>query len=205
MAKVDMKKELKELYFPPKKPVMVDVPEMNFLMVDGGGDPNTSQEYKDSIEVLYTMSYTLKFMIKGENPEHDYTVMPLEGLWWADDMSSFLAGEKGEWKWTSMIMQPEFVTEKHVGEAIGQVKEKKDPIALPKCRFEAFREGLSGQIMHIGPYAEEAPNIEKLHAFIKEQGHEFDGLVQKHHEIYLSDPGRTAPERLKTVIRQPVK
>jgi len=121
--------------------VMVDVPEMNFLMVDGAGDPNTSQEYQESIEVLYAMSYTLKFMVKKEDPEHDYTVMPLEGLWWAEDMDLFLVGDKGSWKWTSMIMQPEFVTEKRVSEAVEQVKAKKDPMALPKCRFEAFHEG----------------------------------------------------------------
>ena len=203
MKKLDLKKELKHLYSPsPKEPVLVDVLDMNFLMVDGAGDPNTAQEYKDSIEVLYAMSYTLKFMVKKEDPEHDYTVMPLEGLWWGDDPDFLLVGEKDTWNWTSMIMQPEFVTEKHVAEAVEQVKEKKDPVALPKCRFEAFHEGLSAQIMHIGPYAEEEPTIKRLHAFIEEQGHRPRG---KHHEIYLSDPRRAAPEKLKTVVRQPVE
>ena len=203
MKKLDLKKELKHLYSPsPKEPVLVDVPDMNFLMVDGAGDPNTAQEYKDSIEVLYAMSYTLKFMVKKENPEHDYMVMPIEGLWWGDDPNFLLVGEKDTWNWTSMIMQPEFVTEKHVAGAVEQVKEKKDPVALPKCRFEAFHEGLSAQIMHIGPYAEEEPTIKRLHAFIEEQGHRPRG---KHHEIYLSDPRRAAPEKLKTVVRQPVE
>lgn len=202
MKKLDLKKELKHLYSPsPKEPVLVDLPDMNFLMVDGAGDPNTAQEYKDSIEVLYAMSYTLKFMVKIEDPENDYTVMPLEGLWWGED-ESFLFGDKDAFKWTSMIMQPEFVTEKYVAEAIEQVKRKKDPVALPKCRFESFHEGLSAQIMHIGPYAEETPTIEKLHAFIEEQGHKLRG---KHHEVYLSDPRRAAPEKLKTVVRQPVE
>jgi len=203
MKKLDLKKELKRLYSPsPKEPVLVDVPDMNFLMVDGAGDPNTAQEYKDSIEVLYAMSYTLKFMVKKEDPEHDYTVMPLEGLWWGDDPNFLLVGEKDTWNWTSMIMQPEFVTEKHVAGAVEQVKKKKDPVALLKCRCESFHEGLSAQIMHIGPYAEEEPTIKRLHAFIEEQGHRPRG---KHHEIYLSDPRRAAPEKLKTVVRQPVE
>lgn len=202
MAKTDWKKEMKEFYSPPKKEaVMVDVPEMNFLMVDGAGDPNTSQEYQESIEVLYAMAYTLKFMVKFEDPEHDFGVMPLEGLWWGEE-ESFLFDDKSEFKWTSMIMQPEPVTEKLVAEAVKQVQEKKDPVALPKCRFEPFHEGLSAQIMHIGPYADEEPTIRKLHAFIEEQGHKLRG---KHHEIYLSDPRRAAPEKLKTVVRQPVE
>lgn len=202
MVKTDWKKEMKEYYSPPKKEaVMVDVPEMNFLMVDGAGDPNTSQDYRESIEVLYAMAYTLKFMVKIEDPEHDYSVMPLEGLWWGED-ESFLFDDKSAFEWTSMIMQPEPVTEKHVAEAVKQVKEKKDPVALPKCRFESFHEGLSAQIMHIGPYAEEEPTIKRLHAFIEEHGH---GLRGKHHEIYLSDPRRAAPEKLRTVVRQPVE
>jgi len=203
MPKIDLKKELKHLYKPSaKKIAIVDVPPMNFLMIDGSGDPNTAQEYKDSIEALYAVSYTLKFMIKGSGTGTDYVIMPLEGLWWTDDMSEFSLENKDIWKWISMIMQPEYVTKDLVDEALKQVEKKKNPPALSKIRFESFHEGLSAQIMHIGPYSAEGPNIEKLHNFIKENGYELRG---KHHEIYLSDPRRTAPEKWKTVIRQPIK
>lgn len=206
MKKIDLKKELKHLYNPSTKEIsIVDVPKMNFLMVDGKGDPNTSQEYKEAIEALYTVSYSLKFMIKKGETAIDYVVMPLEGLWWTDDMAQFSTENKGIWKWTAMIMQPEYVTKDLVTKAFEQVEKKKNPPALSKMRFESFHEGLSAQIMHIGPYSAEGPTIKKLHSFIKEKGYEFDGLVQKHHEIYLSDPRRTAPEKMKTVIRQPME
>ncbi len=203
MPKIDLKKELKHLFQPSAKDVtIVDVPEMNFLMIDGAGDPNTSQEYQDAIEAIYAMAYTLKFMVKKRDAQLDYVVPPLEGLWWAADMEAFSMGDKDAWKWTAMIMQPEAVTQEMVDKALQEVAEKKDPPALPKVRFESYAEGLSVQIMHIGPYSEEAPTIQKLHAFAKEKGYQLRG---KHHEIYLSDPRRTAPERLKTVIRQPVQ
>ena len=202
MQKIDYKKELKHLYKSSAKKVeIVDVPQMNFLMINGIGDPNTAQEYQDAIEVLFSVSYTLKFMIKKSDLEIDYGVMPLEGLWWADDMTQFNVEDKSNWKWTSMIMQPEPVSRNDVIEAIAEVKEKKDPVALQKIRFESFREGYSVQIMHIGPWSEEQPTIDKLHNYAEEQGFKLRG---KHHEIYLSDPRRTAPEKLKTVIRQPV-
>jgi len=202
MAKVDFKKELKHLYNPSAKKVeIVDVPVLNFLMIDGSGDPNTAQEYKDAIEALFAVSYAFKFMVKKEKGV-DYGVLPLEGLWWTDDMAQFSMENKDVWKWTAMIMQPKYVTEDLVNKALEQVEKKKNPPALPKIRFESFREGLSAQIMHIGPYSAEGPTIEKLHNFIKETGHE---LREKHHEIYLSDPRRSAPEKMKTVIRQPMK
>jgi hypothetical protein len=203
MDKVDYKKEFKNLYNPPsKKVVVVEVPAFNFLMVDGMGNPNTSQEYKEAVEALFTMAYTLKIMVKKGKSAVDYGVMPLEGLWWADDMNAFVEGKKDLWKWTAMIMQPKIVTETLFKEAIEQVKKKKNPIALPKLRFQNFQEGLSAQIMHIGPYAAETANIQKIHAFIKENGYELNG---NHHEIYLSDPRKSAPEKLKTVVRQPFK
>lgn len=206
MKKIDLKKELKHLYNPSTKEIsIVDVPKMNFLMIDGKGDPNTSQEYKEAIEALYAVSYSLKFMIKKGETAIDYVVMPLEGLWWTDDMAQFSTENKGIWKWTAMIMQPEYVTKDLVTKAFEQVEKKKNPPALSKMRFESFHEGLSAQIMHIGPYSAEGPTIKKLHSFIKEKGYEFDGLVQKHHEIYLSDPRRTAPEKMKTIIRQPME
>ncbi len=203
MPKIDFKKELKHLYKPSaKEVVLVDVPPMNFLMIDGRGDPNTAQEYKDAIEALYAVSYALKFMIKRGEAGIDYTVMPLEGLWWTDDMSQFSADNKDIWKWTAMIMQPEYVTGHLVDAALQEVERKKNPPALSKIRFETLHEGLAVQIMHIGPWSAEEPSIERLHAFAKENGYELRG---KHHEIYLSDLRRTAPERLKTVVRQPVR
>ena len=206
MKKIDLKKELKHLYNPSTKEIsIVDVPKMNFLMIDGKGDPNTSQEYKEAIEALYAVSYALKFMIEKGETAIDYVVMPLEGLWWTDDIAQFSTENKDIWEWMAMIMQPEYVTKDLVTEAFEQVEKKKNPPALSKMRFESFHEGLSTQIMHIGPYSAEGPTIKKLHSFIKEKGYEFDGLVQKHHEIYLSDPRRTAPEKMKTIIRQPME
>ncbi len=204
MAKIDYKKEFKHLYNSSAKQVtIVDVPKMNFLMVDGEGDPNTSQSFTEAIEALFTTSYTLKFMIKKGKTGIDYGVMPLEGLWWADDMNDFKIGNKDRWKWTLIIMQPEHVTLPLVDEAIRQAeKKKKDLPALPKIRFEMFSEGKAVQMMHIGSYSAEHMTIEKIHNFMKDNGFDFGG---KHHEIYLSDPRRTAQEKLKTIIRQAVK
>lgn len=201
MSKIDPKKELKHLYRPSaKKNVVVDVPPMNFLMVDGHGDPNTAQEYQDAVEALYAVAYALKFMSKKEKGM-DFVVPPLEGLWWVDHMEEFTTEDKSAWKWTAMIMQPESVTPEMFEGALEQVGKKKNPPALSKIRFERFHEGLSVQIMYFGPYSEEGPTIEKMHDFIEKNGYEPRG---KHHEIYLSDPRRTAPEKLKTVLRQPV-
>ncbi len=202
MGKVDLKKELKELYFPSAKEVaMIDVPEMSFLAIDGIGNPNTSGDFQDSFQALYGVAYTLKFELKKD--ESDFAVMPLEALWWANDMSSFMEARKDEWKWTNMIAMPDFVTEEQVGAAKEQLLAKRGEVpGLEKLRLERFAEGLSVQIMHIGPYAEEAPTIRRLHDFMDEKGYTFGG---KHHEIYLSDPRRTKPERLKTVVRQPVR
>lgn len=127
----------------------------------------------------------------------DYKVGPLEGLWWADDMAEFSVEHKGDWKWTMMIAQPEVVTPEWVAKAKEEVRRKKNPAALDRVRLESFYEGQAAQIMHIGPYSEEGPNIAKVHAFIHERGYTFDGREQKHHEIYLSDPRRTAPRRVK--------
>ena len=202
MVKIDMKKELKDLYNPSTKQVtIVEVPKMNFLIIDGSGDPNTSQMYKDAIEALFSLSYTIKFMVK-KTKAVDYAVMPLEGLWWVDDMSSFSVTSKDEWKWTAMIMQPEHVTEDTTAKAVEDLKNKKDLPSLSKIRFDSFHEGTSAQIMYIGAYADEGPTIKKLHEFINENRCTLDG---KHHEIYLSDPRRAAPEKLKTIIRQPMK
>lgn len=200
MEKIDFKKELKHLYQPPiSKVIEVNVPVMNFLMVDGKGDPNNSQEYAEAVEVLFQVSYALKFVVKKSDLAIDYGVMPLEGLWWADDMAAFSVEDKGSWKWTMMIMQPAFVTEEMVNKTIRDVEKKKKPAAISKLRFEAFAEGRAAQIMHIGPFSEEGPNVAKVHAYIEEHGQ----LSGKHHEIYLSDIRKADPAKWKTVIRQP--
>jgi hypothetical protein len=174
---------------------------MDFLMIDGKGNPNTSQEYKNAIEALFSVSYTLKFMIKKGKTAIDYGVMPLESLWWAEDASKFSVERKDEWLWTSMIMQPELIRKELVVEAIEAVKKKKLP-AIDKLRFESFRESKSAQIMHVGPFSEEGPTIEQLHKFIQEQN---CTLRAKHHEIYLSDIRKGDPKKWKTIIRQPMK
>jgi hypothetical protein len=202
MKKVDIKKELKTLYQPPSKVVVrVEVPKMNFLMIDGEGDPNTSKQFQDAVEALYSLSYTLKFMIKKGPKAVDYGVMPLEGLWWAKDMSKFTVADKSNWKWTLMIMQPEYITKESVDLSMTTVKEKKDLAALPKVRFEAFLEGKAAQTMHIGPFSEEGPTVQRVHDFIAGCGCKRSG---KHHEIYLSDIRKADPQKWKTIIRQPM-
>ena len=200
MKKVDYKKDLKHLYgSSSKKVVIVEVPSMNYFMVDGEGGP-AAESYQQAIEALYGLSFTVKLNVKkGVGP--DYTVMPLEGLWWAKDITAFSADRKDEWQWKMMIMQPDHVTAKHVNAATKQLREKKNPLALDKIRFESYHEGPSVQILHIGPYDDEGPTIAQMHKFIDENGYQ---LHMKHHEIYLSDPRRSKPEKLKTVLRQPI-
>lgn len=202
MEKINYKKELKYLYNSSSKKVkIVEVPQMNFLMVNGEGDPNTSQSFSDAIEALYPVSYTLKFMVKNGETGIDYGVLPLEALWWSDDMSAFSTGNKDAWKWTLMMMQPELITQQMTKAAMAEVERKKNPVSLPLVRFEAFKEGKSAQILHIGPFSEEGPTIENVHSFIKENG---SHRVGKHHEIYLSDMRRSAPNNWKTIVRQPM-
>jgi len=203
MSKIDFKKELKHLYRPSTQEfVVVEVPPMQFLMVDGHGDPNTAQAYQDALEALYGVAYKTKFLSK-KLLTRDYVVPPLEGLWWAEDMDTFTAGpDKDAWDWTMMIMQPEWISADLFGQAVHDVRKKKLP-SLPDLRLETYHEGLSVQIMHLGSYDDEAPTLERMHhEFIPQGGYEMAG---KHHEIYLSDPRRVAPEKLKTVLRQPVR
>jgi len=181
---------------------IVAVPTLKYLMVDGEGDPNTSSEYVEAIEALYSVSYTLKFMSKKELGQ-DYVVPPLEGLWWADDMSAFAKGRKESWKWTAMIMVPDWITKAMVKQVVKSVKEKKENSKLDELRHESLKEGKSVQILHIGPYDKEAPMLSKMHhEFMPANKLVFNG---KHHEIYMSDPRKVAPEKLRTVVRQPVK
>lgn len=194
----------KDLYKARDQAEWVDVPAMNFLMIDGEGDPNTSQTYKEALEALYALSYTLKFALKKAQGL-DYRVGPLEGLWWADDMAEFSTERKGDWKWTMMIAQPEAVTPAWLEQAKEEVRRKKNLPALDRVRLELFHEGLAAQILHIGPYSAEGPTIRKLHEFIRAQGYTLDGTKKKHHEIYMGDPRRAAPEKWRTILRQPVE
>ena len=174
---------------------------MNFLKIDGQAIPTPPRSTSPRSTHLYGLSYAIKFLIKKRN-EVNYSVFPLEGLWWAEVYNVFLAGDKDKWSWTMMIAQPEWVDKNVFAEALEETRRKKPSDALERVRFEEYAEGRSAQVMHIGPYSEERPTIERLHRFIEEQGLALGGL---HHEIYLGDPRRTAPEKLKTILRQPVR
>lgn len=202
MSKVDLKKDLGQLYKPSAKNVVeIDVPAFRFLMVDGAGDPNTSEEYAQAVEALFSVSYTAKFMVRKGPQALDYSVMPLEGLWWADDMSVFTANDRASWKWTMMIMQPGFVADDVIASAITAARSRKRLPALGRLRLEEFAEGRCAQILHVGPFSEEGPTIERLHQFIAARS----GLAGKHHEIYLNDIRRADPKNWKTIIRQPMQ
>lgn len=202
LEKLDFKKRLRHLYGPTARRVdVVDVPSMNFLAVDGRGDPNTSAEYAAAVEALFSLSYAAKFAVKKGPAGVDYGVMPLEGLWWADDLSDFVSGKRSGWHWTMMIMQPEFVTPEVFEEVAAAVAKKKPDLAsLASVRFEAFEEGSAAQTLHVGPFSAEGPTIERVHEFINDSGRSLSG---KHHEIYLSDIRRADPVKWRTVIRQP--
>ena len=200
VEKYDIKKAHKRLYAPSAKNFeLVEVPELSYLAVDGHGDPNTSSAYADAVEALYSVAYAVKFASKREL-ERDFVVGPLEGLWWAEDMSTFLTRDKSAWDWTMLIAQPDWITARMVQAAIERVAAKK---ALPELRMLTLTEGMSAQILHVGSYDDEGPTLDRLHhEYLPEQGLTYNG---HHHEVYLSDPRRTAPEKLKTVLRQPVR
>ncbi|MBQ5939914.1 MULTISPECIES: GyrI-like domain-containing protein [unclassified Massilia] len=202
MSKRELKLELKHLYRPSAKEVAeVEVPSMRFLMIDGQGDPNTSPQYAAAVEALFSVSYKTKFMVKKGEQGVDYAVMPLEGLWWADDLSAFAGNDRSQWRWTMMIMQPEFAGETVIRAAIAEVKRAKGLPALDALRLEHFAEGRCAQILHVGPFSEEGPTIQRVHDFIETRA----ALAGKHHEIYLSDIRRGEPSRWKTIIRQPMR
>lgn len=204
MKTLDLISEYRQYYVQPKNSVsLVQVPKMNFLMIDGKGSPNNNPDYSDALGALYSVAYTLKFAVKKGPLETDFKVMPLEGLWWTDDMSKFTLEDRGNWLWRMMIMVPDLVTQDMALQSIEAVRKKKNPPCLGEVRFESFEEGLSAQIFHAGPYGEaERPSVEKLHAFIKENGYALRG---RHHEIYFNSPLRTNPAKLKTIIRQPAE
>ncbi|MDR1967596.1 MAG: GyrI-like domain-containing protein [Burkholderiaceae bacterium] len=202
MQKVDLKKELKQFYQPSANEVIrVEVPTFQFLMIDGEGDPNSSEAYAGAVEALFSVSYTAKFMVKKGAQGIDYAVMPLEGLWWADNMSAFTTNDRSKWKWTMMIMQPAFVQAAVIQAAMQEAKRKKALSSVDALRLENFTEGLCAQTLHIGPFSEEGPTIQRIHEFIGQHSK----LTGKHHEVYLSDIRRADPSRWKTIIRQPMK
>lgn len=212
MEKLDLKKELKYLYVPSaKKIVGVNVPAMNFIMVDGtiepGLAPGTSPLFAENMQALYNVAYTLKFTAKLRKADPvDYPVMALEGLWWVED-GTFDIQKPGNWKYTVMIMQPDLVTPVMFAEALAQIRKKKgDQPTFARLRLESFREGFCVQTMHIGPYATEPTTVEWMQAFMQENGYrDLVGLGGKHHEIYMGDPRRADPSKLKTVLRHPVE
>ncbi|MHC4713052.1 MAG: GyrI-like domain-containing protein [Planctomycetota bacterium] len=202
MAKLDLKKQFKHLYAPARKPVIVDVPEMLFIMIDGEGDPNTSPDFQDAMQTLFPVAYSIKFALKKSDPAKDFTVMPPEGLWWMKDGIPFSLERKGDWLWTLMIMQPDFVTPEILAAVSEDLRRKGKAPALEKARLETYREGQCVQMLHVGSYDTEPATVGEMHALAAEANLEFHG---KHHEIYLSDPRRTAPEKLKTILRHPLR
>ncbi|MEU6860675.1 GyrI-like domain-containing protein [Glycomyces sp. NPDC046736] len=203
MEKYDVKKAHKALYAPSAKDfTRVDVPELGFIAVDGEGDPNTAEAYRQAVEALYSVAYTLKFHSKL-SLRKDFVVAPMEGLWRAEDPSAFLKREKDSWKWTMLIGQPEWITADMVANAVETAGAKHPNPALELLRPHTFTEGPSVQILHVGSYDDETPVLERLHnEYMPANGLAFNG---DHHEIYLSDARRTAPAKLKTVLRQPVR
>ena len=201
IKKRDLRKELKQIYSPSaKEPELVKVPTFNFLMIDGEGAPE-SQQFQEAVQAIYTTAYTIKFTFKFEK-NIDFPVMALEGLWWLKQGMPFQIGRREDWCWTVMILQPEFVTKTTLAKAIRKIKEKKDVPGIDNVRLESFSEGLSVQMLHIGPYADEPKTMQKIEEFSSERGLTASG---KHHEIYLSDPRRVKQDRMKTILRHAVK
>lgn len=205
MDKINYRKKYHDLYSPVSSRVeQVIVPAMQFAMVDGEGTPEgpeQSPEFQNAISALYGITYTLKMGRKKAGIEPDYTIAPLEGLWWMADGREFDAARPADWRWTLMLFQPEFITRSDFEDALASLKARKPNPALKATRLEIFSEGEAIQIMHIGPYAEEARSISLLEDYATERGYRLSG---KHHEIYLGDPRRAKPEKLKTILRRPI-
>jgi hypothetical protein len=201
-VKSDFKKQIDTYSAAHGRFSIVTVSSLRFLMIDGHGDPNTAKAYRDALAAIYPVAYKLKFFSKNEL-DRDYSVMPLEGLWWSDDMDSFTqARDKSRWDWTLMNMLPDWITQEHLDTARDTVARKGGSAELDAIRLERFDEGLSVQTLHIGSYDDEAPVLDAMHTeFIPANALRMTG---KHHEIYLSDARRTSPDRLKTILRQPV-
>jgi hypothetical protein len=214
--KLDYKKEYKNLYQPKTTPMIVDVPKMKFIMIDGKGNPNDeSGEYVKAIELLYGLSYTIKMSNKSGNAPPDffeYVVPPLEGLWWTEVDRPFETSQKDKLIWTSMIRQPEFVTDEVFKWAVDELKKKKPHLDTSKARLKEFEEGLCVQMMHLGPYDTEAVTVKAIDDFAASSGYvnaisetSPGGIIRRHHEIYLNDPRKVDPEKMKTVVRHPIR
>lgn len=200
MASIDLKKVYSD-YRARKAPEIVEIPARRYLMIDGAGDPNTAAEYRQAVETLYPLAYGLRAAVKKASGDA-YVVLPLEALWWAEDMADFTTRNKSNWLWTAMIGLPDAVTDAMVKETVPAVIEKKRLAAGERVRVERFAEGTVGQVLHVGPYSAEGPTIAALHSFIEERGYVLSG---KHHEIYLSDPRKADPAKLRTILRQPAR
>ncbi len=205
----DYKKEYKEFYMPPKKPTIVAVPKMNYIAVRGQGNPNEEDgEYKKAIELLYGIAFTIKMSYKGTHKIEgyfQYVVPPLEGFWWQENVKGIDYAHKEEFQWIAVIRLPDFVTKEELDWAVGEATKKKKE-DFSKVEYFTYEEGMCVQCMHIGSYDEELLTVEKMHAYMEEQGYELDITEERlHHEIYLSDPRRTSEEKLKTVVRHPIK
>lgn len=196
----DLRRTYPDLWRAPDAPVRLTVPPVQYLMVDGAGDPRTAPAYADAVSTLYAVSYGLRFAVKAAGGE-PWTVMPLQGLWWAPDMARFSMDHREDWLWTALIAQPRVVTPALVADAVAAAARKGKAPSASGIRLETLDEGDAAQVMHHGPYADEEPTIRGLHAWIADAGLALRG---KHHEIYLSDPRKVAPDRLRTIIRQPV-
>lgn len=210
MKKTDYKKDSKALYQPPTHPGLIDVPTMRFLQVDGKGNPNEPEgEYQNAVELLYTLAYSIKMMPKsGQTPNgyFEYVVPPLEGLWWLLDQKEFDFKDKSKFCWTAMLRQPEFVTEELLAESIQMAQRKKPQLDFSSVRLVDMTEGLCVQCMHLGPYDDEPATLEKMQAYLDENGLLGDlSDTRRHHEIYLSDPRKTVPDKMRTVLRHPVR
>ncbi len=201
MKKYDLKKTYPYLYNPAPTPHIIFVPPIKFFMVDGTGNPNKSPYFDSAIQCLYKISYTLKIkIIKRDIPDIDYIVPPLEGLWYMDDMRKWSVDNKDAWKWTMMIPIPEFISQTQIKQSQA-IFSKTNLANIGKLRIENYKEGICVQVLYRGSYEEEGPTIKKMHTYAKQYGYKLRG---KHHEIYLSDPRKTAPEKLKTILRQPI-
>ena len=197
----DYRRELGDLYSVGDRPAMVDVPLLSFLMIDGHGDPDASPTFTEGVDALYAVAYALKFRMRSLPDAIDAAIMPLEGLWWIPDARVWDFDDKSDWDWTLMLAEPDVVTPTLAAETIDAVRTDRGLPALERMRFESLSEGRAAQILHRGPFSAERPTLERLYDFIRAEG---SVPVGKHHEIYLSDPQRTAPARMRTIIRQPV-
>ena len=209
MMAFDFKKEYREYYMPKNKPGIVTVPSMNYIAVRGSGDPNTEGgDYKAAIGLLYAIAFTIKMSKKGSHRikgYFDYVVPPLEGFWWQDGIKGIDYAHKENFHWISVIRLPDFVTENDFRWAVEEATKKKKQ-DFSKVEFLTIEEGLCVQCMHTGPYDDEPATVSTMHEFLQQQGYELDITDKRlHHEIYLSDARRVAPEKLRTVIRHPIK